>query len=85
MTAPMGCASGAEQRETEPLRIAVYDVPPYGYVDTDGSISGISVDLWRRVAEQMERQFKFVPVSDMESVLRGLEQGRFESGVQKQA
>jgi hypothetical protein len=32
--------------------VAVYDVPPYGYFDTDGSISGISVDLWRRVAER---------------------------------
>jgi polar amino acid transport system substrate-binding protein len=75
------CAYGAEQPESEPLRIAVYDVPPYGYVDSDGSISGVSVDLWRRVAEQMERQFKLIPVSDMESILRGLEQGRFDAAV----
>jgi ABC-type amino acid transport substrate-binding protein len=81
LAAPIVCAFGAEQRETDALRIAVYDVPPYGYVDTDGSISGISVDLWRRVAEQMERQFKFVPVSDMESVLRGLEQGHFDAAI----
>jgi polar amino acid transport system substrate-binding protein len=81
LAAAMVCAFGAEQRETEPLRIAVYDVPPYGYVDTDGSISGVSVDLWRRVAEQMQRQFTFVPVSDMESVLAGLEQGRFDAAI----
>ena len=60
------CAFGAEQRENEPLRVAVYDVPPYGYVDSDGSISGVSVDLWRRVAEQIEWPFKLIPVSDME-------------------
>jgi polar amino acid transport system substrate-binding protein len=81
LAAAMVCAFGAEQRETEPLRIAVYDVPPYGYVDTDGSISGVSVDLWRRVAEQMQRQFTFVPVSDMEAVLGGLEQGRFDAAI----
>jgi polar amino acid transport system substrate-binding protein len=81
LAAAMVCAFGAEQRETGPLRIAVYDVPPYGYVDTDGSISGVSVDLWRRVAEQMQRQFTFVPVSDMESVLAGLEQGRFDAAI----
>jgi polar amino acid transport system substrate-binding protein len=75
------CAFGAEQRENMPLRIAVYDVPPYGYVDTDGSISGVSVDLWRRVAEQIERQFKLIPVSDMESILEGLEQGRFDAAI----
>ena len=62
----MVCALGAEQRETEPLRVAVYEVPPYGYVDTDGLISGVSVDLWRRVAEQMEWSFKLIPVSDIE-------------------
>ena len=75
LAAAVFCAHGAEQRESEPLRIAVYDVPPYGYVDSDGSISGVSVDLWRRVAEQMERQFKLIPVSEMESILSGLEQG----------
>jgi polar amino acid transport system substrate-binding protein len=75
------CAYGTEQHETGPLRIAVYDVPPYGYVDTDGSISGVSVELWRRVAERMEREFKLIPVSDMESILGGLEQGRFDAAI----
>jgi polar amino acid transport system substrate-binding protein len=79
--APMVGAFGAEQRETAALRVAVYDVPPYGYVDTDGSISGVSVDLWRRVAERMEWQFKLIPVSDMESILSGLEQGRFDAAI----
>jgi polar amino acid transport system substrate-binding protein len=77
----MVSAFGAEQREAETLRIAVYDVPPYGYVDTDGSIAGVSVDLWRRVAEQMEWSFRLIPVSDMESILSGLEQGRFDAAI----
>jgi ABC-type amino acid transport substrate-binding protein len=45
-------ARAAAQHEIETLRVAVYDVPPYGYVDSDGSISGVSVDLWRRVASR---------------------------------
>jgi polar amino acid transport system substrate-binding protein len=81
LVAAVACALGAEPQESAPLRIAVYDVPPYGYVDTDGSISGVSVDLWRRVAEQLERQFKLVAVSDMEAVLEGLEQGRFDAAI----
>ena len=71
----------AEQRDTETLRVAVYDVPPYGYVEADGSIAGVSVDLWRRVAEQMEWPFKLIPVSDMETILGGLEQGRFDAAI----
>jgi polar amino acid transport system substrate-binding protein len=74
-------ARAAAQHEIETLRVAVYDVPPYGYVDSDGSISGVSVDLWRRVAEQMEWSFHLIPVSDMESILSGLEQGRFDAAI----
>ena len=74
-------AWAAAQHETETLRVAVYDVPPYGYVECDGSMSGVSVDLWRRVAEQMEWSFHLIPVSDMESILSGLEQGRFDVAI----
>ena len=81
LAAAIVCSFAAEQRGTEPLRIAVYDVPPYGYVDTDGSISGVSVDLWRRVAEHMEWTFKLFPVADMETILSGLEQGRFDAAI----
>jgi polar amino acid transport system substrate-binding protein len=74
-------ALGAEPPQAAPLHIAVYDVPPYGYVNPDGSISGISVDLWRRVAERLERQFKLIPVADMEAILSGLEQGHFDAAI----
>jgi polar amino acid transport system substrate-binding protein len=71
----------AEQRDSETLRAAVYDVPPYSYVEADGSMAGVSVDLWRRVAEQMEWPFKLIPVSDMETILGGLEHGRFDAAI----
>jgi polar amino acid transport system substrate-binding protein len=81
LAVPVACAFGAEPPQAAPLRIAVYDVPPYGYANPDGSISGISVDLWRRVAERLERQFKLIPVSEMESVLSGLEQGQYDAAI----
>ena len=77
----IACAFGAEPPQAAQLRIAVYNVPPYGYVNPDGSISGVSVDLWRRVAERLERQFKLIPVSEMESILSGLEQGHFDAAI----
>jgi hypothetical protein len=51
LVATMAGAIGAEPPEAAPLRVAVYDVAPYGYANPDGSISGISVELWRRVAD----------------------------------
>ena len=81
LAASIGYAAAAEPTEAAPLRIAVYDVPPYGYLNPDGSMSGISVDLWRRVAERLERQFKLIAVSEMEGVLAGLEQGKFDAAI----
>lgn len=81
LAASVPFAFAAEQREVASLRVAVYNVPPYGYVDTDGSISGASVDLWRRVAEQMEWHYQLIPIADMESILHGLEQGRFDAAI----
>jgi polar amino acid transport system substrate-binding protein len=74
-------AAFAESRQVESLRVAVYNVPPYGYVDTDGSISGVSVDLWRRVAEQMGWHYQLIPIDDMEAILSGLEQARFDAAI----
>jgi polar amino acid transport system substrate-binding protein len=81
LAASVFTAFAAEHREVQSLRVAVYNVPPYGYVDSDGSISGVSVDLWRRVAEQMEWHYQLIPISDMESILSGLEQGRFDAAI----
>jgi polar amino acid transport system substrate-binding protein len=70
-----------ERREVQSLRVAVYNVPPYGFVDSGGSMSGASVDLWRRVAGEMEWHYQLLPVSDMETILGGLEQGRFDAAI----
>ena len=63
LTAPLDCALAAERRPTAPLRVAVYDLPPYGAVGADGALSGVSVDLWRRVAEELEWEYSLTPVS----------------------
>ena len=71
----------AATAQATPLRVAVYDVPPYGYVAADGSIAGVSVDLWRRVAERIGRDFELTPVSDMDAVLGGLQQNRYDAAI----
>jgi polar amino acid transport system substrate-binding protein len=35
--------------------------------------------LWRRVAEELQWEYKLIPVSHMESILSGLEQGSFDA------
>ena len=70
-----------EPPPTAPLRVAVYDVPPYGYGDRPGSIAGASVDLWRRVAEALERRYELTLVADMDTLLAGLEKGKYDAAI----
>src|SRR6516225_9618023 len=74
-------AAGAERAPDEPLRVAVYDVPPYGSVDTEGLFSGASVDLWRRVAEHLHLTYRLIAVAQMEDVISGVERGQFDAAI----
>ncbi len=67
--------------KAQPLRIAVYDAAPYASVERDGSFTGASVDLWRRVAEDLGRNYQFMLVPSMEELLRGIEQGKFDAAI----
>ena len=78
---PLNHALCMEWHPTAPVRVAVYDVPPYGAVGVNGALSGVSVDLWRRVAEELGWEYKFTAVSQMETILSGLEQGRFDAAI----
>ena len=49
--------AGFAVAEDAPLKVTVYDVPTYGHVEADGSIDGLSVDLWRRAAESLGREY----------------------------
>src|SRR5262249_53645177 len=79
--APLGCALPAEPQLPDPLNVAVYDLAPYGAAEPDGELSGISVDLWRQVAEELQWEYKLIAVSHMEDILSGLQQGRFDAAI----
>jgi polar amino acid transport system substrate-binding protein len=74
-------ASSVERASGEPLRVAVYDLPPYGSIDAEGLFSGASVDLWRRVAEDLHLTYRFIAVAQMEDVISGVEHGQFDAAI----
>jgi polar amino acid transport system substrate-binding protein len=74
-------ATAVERLPADPLRVAVYDLAPYGSLGPDGRFSGASVDLWRRVAEEMHWSYQFTLVSRMDAILAGLEQDRFDAAI----
>ena len=74
-------AADAVNGPDEPLRVAVYDLAPYGSVDAEGLFSGVSVDLWRRVAEDLRLNYRLNSVPEMGDVLAGVENGRFDAAI----
>src|ERR1700727_1861637 len=73
--------AGFAAAQDAPLKVAVYDVPPYGHVEADGSVDGLSVDLWRRAAESLGREYHLIPVTQMEDILKGLERKDYDAAI----
>jgi hypothetical protein len=73
--------AGFAVAQDAPLKVAVYNVPPYGHVEPDGSIEGLSVGLWRRAAESLGREYHLVPVTQMEDILKGLERKDYDAAI----
>ena len=77
-------ASGARAEEAPaapPLRVAVYDVPPYGHVEPGGLIDGASVDLWRRAAEVLGREYRLIPVAQMQVLIDGVSRNDYDAAI----
>ncbi len=73
--------AGAAMAEEAPLRVAVYDAPPYGHLETDGSISVVSVELWRRTAEMLGREYRLIPVGEMKAVIDGVARNDYDAAI----
>ena len=76
-----GVARAGAADADAPVRVAVYDLAPYGSVDAGGLFSGVSVDLWRRVAEDLHLTYRLAAVAQMEDILTGLETGQFDVAI----
>jgi ABC-type amino acid transport substrate-binding protein len=74
-------STGFAVAQDAPLKVAVYDAPPYGHLEPDGSIDGVSVDLWRRAAESLGRKYHLIPVAQMEKILQGLERKDYDAAI----
>jgi polar amino acid transport system substrate-binding protein len=58
-TAAMAIPSNAIERDgqAQPLIVAVAESPPFAIQNADGVWSGLSVDLWREIADQLQLRY----------------------------
>lgn len=73
--------SNAFSATNEPtLRIGVHDKPPYAMKSADGQWEGLSVDLWRAMADVDGIKFEFVEVP-FNDIIPAVREGRIDAGV----
>lgn len=63
------------------LTVGVRENPPFVIRDASGQFSGIAIELWQAIAESMQLQTRYVPADDVDALLAGIEQHRFDVGV----
>ena len=66
------------QRE---LVIGTKEAPPFAMKAADGTWQGISIDLWRRVADELHLQYRFVEEPDVQGLIEGVAAGKFDVAV----
>jgi len=60
------------------LRVGVTHAPPYAIEDEEGNWTGMSVELWRHIAEADRTTYKLVKLDKEKDLLSALESGKID-------
>ena len=71
-------AKAASQHE---LVVGTKEAPPFAMRAADGNWSGISIDLWRRIADRLHLHYRFQEEPAVQGLLDGVVDGRFDIAV----
>ncbi|RMG37472.1 MAG: amino acid ABC transporter substrate-binding protein, partial [Gammaproteobacteria bacterium] len=63
------------------MQVVVKPAPPFVIKSPEGHYSGLAIDLWQTMAEELGLQFHFVGVDNVPDLLNGVAQGRYDLGV----
>lgn len=71
---------GAQPNSFQPLMVGTEEAPPFSMKTSDGQWTGLSIDLWRQIASELNLQFEFkeLPLKDL---LDGLADGSLDAVV----
>jgi len=63
------------------LVVGTKEAPPFAIKQQDGSWSGISIELWKRIADESGLRFRLVETQSLQDLLDGVANGAFNVGV----
>ncbi len=77
-TAHGGDDAISSQRE---LVVGTKQTPPFAMKDADGNWNGISIDLWRRIADELHLRYRFAEESQVQGLIDGVVDGKFDIAI----
>jgi ABC-type amino acid transport substrate-binding protein len=63
------------------LVVGTKEAPPFAMKAADGTWQGISIELWRRMADEMHLRFRFSEENTVQGLLDGVAAGKFDIAV----
>jgi len=76
-TADSNAATSAAQE----LVVGTKETPPFAMKASDGTWSGLSIELWRHVADQLHLNYRFVEEPNVQGLIDGVVAGKFDVAV----
>ena len=73
-------ANSAMSSQSE-LVIGTKEAPPFAMKAADGNWQGISIDLWRRVADKLHLRYRFAEEGNVQALIDGVVVGKFDVAV----
>jgi polar amino acid transport system substrate-binding protein len=74
-------AAAQDDPAARELVVGTKEAPPFAIKNDKGEWSGVSIDLWRKIADQLKLKYRFVEAASMTSLLDGLAQGNLDLAV----
>jgi polar amino acid transport system substrate-binding protein len=74
-------AAPENQAGARELVVGTKEAPPFAIKDDQGNWSGISIELWRKIADRLKLRYRFVDVVSVPSLLENVESGDFDVAV----
>jgi ABC-type amino acid transport substrate-binding protein len=63
------------------LLVATKEAPPFAMKGPEGTWQGISIDLWRRVANHLHLRYRFVEANTVQDLLAAISKGEADAAV----
>lgn len=63
------------------LVVGTKQAPPFAIKDADGNWNGISIDLWRRIADELHLRYRFSEEPQVQDLIDGVADGKFDIAV----